>query len=147
MKTVKHLFILLIFLCCIVGNASAAKANESALDKVYSDKYVLGYEKKQDADVFEDLSVKNAESVATSLPTWAVMALAILLVAIVVTVMVVLSLLWNTGKMAKAATEENADEASRKIHKRRKNNNELMEGVTWAVVFLGFIAFVILYLR
>jgi hypothetical protein len=61
--------------------------------------------------------------------------------------MVVLSLLWNTGKMAKAATEENADEASRKIHKRRKNNNELMEGVTWVVIFLGFISFIILYLR
>jgi hypothetical protein len=149
MKCVKNLFVLLIFLCCIAGNAVAAaeKTNVSASDKLYSDKYVLGFEKKSDADVFKDLNVKNTESVAVSLPTYNPMVLVIILVFIVVIVSVVLALLWNTGKMSKAATDDNADEASKKIHKHRRNNKELMEGVAWSGFFILSLVFIIIFLR
>jgi len=145
MKIGHALFIMLLLFGCLVSIA-VADDNNFSTDTIYSDSKVLGFEKKN-TDPFSDLSMKNVESVMTSLPTWALMALAILLLAGLTIIGIALSILWNMVKMSNAARKENTQEAVREIHGHKKNNRELIKAAAEGGFFLIVLVFVIGLMR
>lgn len=139
-KQILNITLVLMLLLITTVNTTLA-ADDDAMDKIYSDDKVLGYDKNKEYDITDEISLQEGFDSASALPGWQLLVLGILLLLVLVVIVVPSVFGWNIIKGGKAATQENPVEAARGIKDTKMVNRAYFEEVAEGALFIGVILF------
>lgn len=139
-KQILNITLVLMLLLITTVNTTLA-ADDDAMDNIYSDDKVLGYDKNKEYDITDEISLQEGFDSASALPGWQLLILGILLLFVLVVIVVPSVFGWNIIKGGKAATQENPVEAARGIKDTKMVNRAYFEEVAEGALFIGVILF------
>lgn len=130
----------LVALLLLTVNVAPAFA---AMDDIYSDDKILGFDKNKDYDAKGEVNLQEGIDSASSLPIWGLAILAILLLAVAVILVVPGVIQWNILKGGKSATNENPTKAAQGIKDAKMVNREFIAQAGEGFIFIAILAFAV----